>query len=319
MRNLLMATAAAWCLTAAVSAHAQDVLMTGGKTGDYYNVFAPPLVKVLDRAWVDVTVEESAGTPANMAYVKDHPLSYAIVQGNAYAGLLGSDPRYKDQFQILSSAIGSEAVLAIMNEATWRRSEGSWAAIARHASQVRFAMPPKDSGPGYTFEELQQLDPGGLGKATRVTAYNSLDEAIRAVAAGQADVTLMVQFANPDNARFKLVKDSGLHFAPVISGQMKGLEIPGGVGPAFKLCEGVQVTHDETLTTACSPILAITGASNTNADLHKVFAGVSPEDFQPHQSGFAALWHKVKVGSATAWDKAAGWADQKAAEVSDKM
>ena len=213
------------------SAGDQDVVMTGGKTGDYYLYFGPPIVKLLEKAWVDAPLRESQGTPDNMDWLVDHPLSYALLQGNVYADLSKTD-KYAGKIKILrGSGIGNETVLAVMNDRIYSRSQGSWAAVAAHAKQVRIVTASEASGPGQTLHQLMQLDPNGLGKA-EPKFLSSMDAAINAVADGQADVALMVQFANPQNPRFKLIAEKGLKIVPVLSASMKTLEIPG-VGPGI--------------------------------------------------------------------------------------
>lgn len=280
----------------------QDVVMTGGKTGDYYLYFGPPISKLLERAWVDAPVRDSKGTPDNMNWLLEHPLSYALLQGNVYAELI-KEEKYAGKIQILrGTGIGSEAVLAVMSPKIYARSGGSWGAIAAHAKQVRIVTGSEASGPGQTLRQLMRLDPTGLGLA-EPKFLDSIDAAIAAVADGQADVALIVQFANPQNPRFKLITEKGLKFAPVLSASMKGLEIPG-VGPAFTLCEGAQVAPDVKLNTACTPILVATGASNENADLKRVFAAVTEADFTPPEPTFARLWRSVLAKGGAAWDTA---------------
>ncbi len=316
-RNLLLLVAAASVSTllgtvSPASAGDPDVLMTGGKTGDYYLYFGPPIVKLLEKAWVDAPLRESQGTPDNMDWLVDHPLSYALLQGNVYADLSKSD-KYAGKIKILrGSGIGNETVLAVMSDKIYNRSQGSWAAVAAHAKQVRFVTASEASGPGQTLHQLMQLDPNGLGKA-EPKFMSSMDAAINAVADGQADVALMVQFANPQNPRFKLIAEKGLKIAPVLSASMKSLEIPG-VGPAFTLCENAQVTPDTRINTACSPILIATGASNDNGDLKRVFASVTEADFTPPEPAFAKLWKSMLSKGGAAWESAVSKASELAAK-----
>lgn len=312
-RNFLLLVAAASFSTllgasSPASADEQDVLMTGGKSGDYYLYFGPPVAKLLEKAWVDAPLRESKGTPDNMDWLVDHPLSYALLQGNVFADLSKND-KYAGKIKILrGSGIGNETVLAVMSEKIYSRSQGSWGAIAAHAKQVRIVTASEASGPGQTLRQLMRLDPNGIGKA-EPTFMDSMDAAINAVADGRADVALMVQFANPQNPRFKLIAEKGLKIAPVLAASMKGLEIPG-VGPAFTLCENAQVTPDTRINTACTPILVGTGASNDNADLKRVFASVTEADFTPPEPAFAKLWKSMLAKGGAAWDAAVSKASE---------
>ena len=301
-RRFLLAASVALAMSTPVMAQNDPaVVMTGGKGGDYYLYFAPPIVKILDRAWVDATIQTSAGTPENMDYLLTHQKSYALGQGNVVADLL-KDPKYAGKIRILpTNGLGNEVVIAIMNDKTFNRSQGSWALAAAHPTQVRFITASELSGPGRTMKELMALDPNHLGKATSVTYAPDMETAINAVADGTADVALMVQFPNPENPRFKQIATKKLHIVPVISESMKHLEIPG-VGPAFTLCAGAKVAPDTAIQTACSPILVLTGQDNDNPDLNKVFAEVKPADFTPQEPAFAGFWRGVTQMSSSAWD-----------------
>lgn len=317
MKPSILAIAAVMLACGAPSARAGDVIMSGGENGDYFQYFSPPLQKILAKAWVDAPIQASAGTPENLDYVVAHQTSYALAQGNVYAAL-ATDPKYAGKLKELSAAVGNEAVLAIVGAKTFERSKGSFTAIAQHAGAVRFALAPANSGPGFTFKQLQALDPDGLGNATRIDTFQSLDAAIEAVGKGDDDVTLMVQFANPDNARFRKVSKLRLHFVGIVLPAMRTLMLPSGKN-AFNFCPDLDVGGGQTVSTACSPILAVTGAENSNPDLATVFASVTAADFAPVDSGFAKLWKKMKTAGKVGWDAAVTKADELAKKASDSM
>jgi hypothetical protein len=62
-------------------------LLTGGERGDY-QYFAPPLSKLLQKAWADAPIAASPGAPASLAWVVGHPDSYALIQGDVLARAL---------------------------------------------------------------------------------------------------------------------------------------------------------------------------------------------------------------------------------------
>lgn len=317
---LLAATAVACMIGGQIASAGETVLMTGGSKGDYYLVFGPPVRALLSKAWVDAPIVESDGTPASMDRLLTSQDSYALGQGNVVADLM-RDPKYAGHIKTLPAAsIGSEVVVAVMDDATYQRSQGSWAAVAAHARQVRFVTSSAASGPGRTFQELQTLDPNGLGKAAAgsVTFEPNMDIALNDVSEGKANVALMVQFPNPSNPRFKFISDRKLHVVPVISGAMRGLKMPDGTS-AFTLCSGAEVGGGVTVTTACSPIVLLTGAANDNPDLDKVFHSVTEDDFKPQESSFARLWKGLRRQGSAAWDTATSAADAAAAKLADKM
>lgn len=291
-----------------------DCLLTGGEKGDYFRFFAPPIVALLERAWVDAPIAKSPGTPASLDWLTAHPTSYALAQGDIFALTAKTDQGAK--FRVVrGTGIGNEAVLAIASARIYARSQGSWGAIANHAKQVRFITGASDSGPAATFRSLQALDPANLGKGTIAYAAD-LDAAIQAVKDNRADVAFMVQFGNADNPRFKAIQEAGLKVVPVLAGAMKGLKMPDG-SPAYTLCEGVNVGAEKPLITACTPIQLVTGAANDNADLGRVFAAVTEADFTPKDTGFARFWKAMVVKASTAAYAAFDAADKIAAKVID--
>ena len=312
-RRLLMTVAAfgfGFLASAGTQALAQDkpplcttdCLLTGGEKGDYYRFFAPPVMDLLDKGWAQVPKAESPGTPASMDWVLTHQKSYFLAQGNVYADLVTNDPKYTGKFKLLSAnkGLGNEVLLAIINDGTMRRSQGSWKAIAVHAKQVRIVTSSKESGPGRTLLWMMQKDPEHLGKGSPVY-MDSVDAAIEAVATGKADVALMVQFPNPENPRFKMIAEKKLNIIGIIDESFRSLEIPGG-GPAFTICEDAAVGPNVTVTTVCTPVLVATGATNDNQDVAKDFAKVTAADFMPKDTGFAKFWKAVKVRGGDAWE-----------------
>jgi len=321
MKTTLLAAAAT---ALALPAYAQsplcngDCFLTGGQAGDYYQYFAPPIQALFPKAWVDVPTAESPGSLASIEWVATHPHSYFFAQGDIVALIAQDQPDLSSKVKIIrGSDIGNEAVLAIMNDRIWERSQGSWAAIAQHARQVRFVTAAEKSGPGTTMRALMKLDPAGLGQA-RVTYAASMDAAIDAVADGSQDVALMVQFANPENGRFQKVNNAHLHFAPVIMGKMRDLKLPDG-RPAYDLCADLDVGAAKPLTTACTPIQFGTGAANDNPDLARVFGAAPKEAFAPRQTGFMSFWRKMQVKGRAAWDSVASATDRAAEEIGKRM
>ena len=294
-----------------------DCLLTGGSKGDYFLHFAPPVRKLLEKAWVDAPIANSPGSPATMDWIKDHPNSYGFVQGNILA-IRAQDPAVNASIRIIDGdSIGDEAVLAIMNDKIFQRSQGSWAATAKHAKQVRFVTASENSGPGATFKSLMALDPDNLGKAN-VVYKPDMDQAIAAVADGTADVALMVQFANPENPRFEAIHASKLHIVPVLMPAMKNLLLPNNKR-AYEVCENVNVGEESPIDTACTPIQLITGSANDNKDLARVFGAVTKADFVPQESGFAKFWKSIKVTSTSVANSAFDKADALANAVAERF
>ena len=209
-RRMLLATVAALVLSLSTidQASAQkkpitlpcpsDCIALGGERGDYFKHYGEPVREVLSGIWADLPLAVSDGTPANMKWVAEHPESYGLAQGNVYVQLAD---QYTGKLLILrSDGIGNEAVLAIVNEDRYKRAveaghgTPSWNYISANADKARFVTSTEASGPGSTFKQLQGLlDSNGLTKASKVQYLPNIDEALKAVVDGSAQVAFMVQ------------------------------------------------------------------------------------------------------------------------------
>ncbi len=283
-------------------------LMTGGEKGDYYKYFGKPVAEVLAKvAWDDVTVSTSKGTPDNMTSVAANPGNYGLGQANVVAKLINTEP-YKGKVQIVNTqSIGQELVFLVVSPKLYERAS-FYGTIANNAANVKFVMPGKDTGPGVTFDQLTELDPR-LQKAKSVERVNSVDDAIDVVASGQAQATLVVQFANPNNDRFKIIKEKGLRIVPVRHLPMLSVKLPGGQS-AFVACGGQEVGDKEPTSGVCTPIVLMTGVANTNPKIADL-ANVPSDQFAPKDVSFAAFWKKAKAAAAKATAEAATWANEK--------
>src|SRR4029450_1370491 len=100
------------------------------------------------------------------------------------------------------------------------------------------------------------------GKAKTVTNAASADDAIREALSGDDTVSLFVQFADPDNTRFDLVRKLGGHLVPVVDRTILRQEV-GGKKVYF--AQETQVENAEwiksgrKLVTACTPVVLFTG------------------------------------------------------------
>lgn len=284
-----------------------DCLMTGGKAGDYFKYYGPPAQAALAKAWADVPIATSAGTPANMDYVLAHPGSFMLAQGNVYGMLIGEE-KYKDKFQILrAEGIGNEFVFVVVTQAVYDRVRGTWGGVLNNAAHAKFVNASRGSGPGRTFEQLQQMEPrlAAAKNVTYLTSNNSMDDALQMLVDQQAQVVLMVQAANPDNERFQFIKTNGLRIIPVRTPAMLNVQIPG-VGPAFVPCGNQNVGGKELLSGACTPILLVASASNTNTQLAKI-KSYPASDFVPPEGSFARYWKQTMAWTGTLADTLATW------------
>src|SRR4029453_12074211 len=151
----------------------------------------------------------SAGTRENMERVLADPRQLGYGQ--------------LDVFALESRQLGAEPALTIVRQDDVRecvfavtRNKGisDFGELAANAARLRFILPPAGSGSAGTFAFLRSIDADGLGKAKAISNAASTEDAIREALSADDTVSLFVQFADPDNARFDLGRNLGGIFVP---------------------------------------------------------------------------------------------------------
>jgi hypothetical protein len=141
--------------------------------------------------------------------------------------------------------------------------------VAVFAEQLKFFLPPAQSGSTGTFRFLQELDPEGLGRAQEIKLTGSADEAIRKALETRGGIAFFVQFPDAQNPRFKMIQDLGGHVVPVIDRAILAQEVDG---QRIYHAQETQVTNTRWLraspkvVTACTPLVLFTGAPETIKD-----------------------------------------------------
>ena len=263
MRELLCCIGLVAAMGAAMVTPASgNQIHTGGASGSYHTAFCPLLRQRLDSLGTVHGCSTSDGSSANIRRVVRNPAHFAFSQLDVFAlesKILGGSSR----FSIVRSGDVRECVIAV----TRNKSLTNFGELAVNAEDLRFVLPPEQSGSARTFAYLQQLDPKGLGRARRVNYSSGTDEAIRAALADNSAVTFFVQFPDPKNERFKLIKRLGGHIVPVVDGTILSQQI-GGQSVYFAQDTGIsQQPHlwnwvGKRVITACTPMILMTGNSN---------------------------------------------------------
>ncbi len=248
--------------TIGVIAHAEllraNEIHTGGENGAYHSVFCPLLQARLSEIGSDYSCETSAGTAANVERIARYPTHFAFGQLDAFAlesRAFGGSQR----FQIVRSGDVRECVFAV----TRNKALTNFGQIAVNADRLRFVLPPVDSGSARTFRFLQTLDEDGLGRARNVTNALDTDDAIRGALADNSAVTMFVQFPDPTNERFKMVRRLGGHIVPVVDKALLASKI---AGETIYYAQETNIRQDRWLrfgprvVTACTPMILFTGA-----------------------------------------------------------
>lgn len=309
----LLLLAASACMAAPAAAQ----INTGGATGAYHASFCPALSRQLKLAQFDYACVPSAGTRENIERVLANPRQLGYGQLDAYA-LETRKLKAESALTVVRQDDVRECLFAV----TRNKELTTYGALAANAAKLRFILPPGDSGSASTFQFLSAADADGLGKARNVSNAASTDEAITQALSADDTVTLFVQFADPDNARFELVRKLGGHIVPVIDRSILRQEI---AGKKIYFAQETQVENADWIksarkvVTACTPLVVFTGAPDQvkgdqarkdQEDLIRTIAALKSGALLPEESLFQRLLKRSREISAISTEKLLELSDQ---------
>ena len=233
-------------------------IFTGAEIGAYHRDFCPPLSRELGNTGATYACTTSAGTRENMERVRSNPRDIGYGQLDVFS-LESGQLSMGSALEILRQDDVKECVFAV----TRSKEINSFGELSAYASALRIFVPPLTSGSAGTFQFLRSVDRNGLGRAGRVTNSTTADEAIRAALSSDDGVAFFVQFPDPDNERFKMVRELGGHFVPVLDRAILAQTIGG---KAVYSAQETRVQNGRWLegggikvTTACVPVVVFTG------------------------------------------------------------
>lgn len=295
---------------AAATAHAAAI-NTAGETGAYHKDFCPGLEKELAAAKLDFKCTPSNGSVENIARTLADPKQIGFSQFDIYAreaAKLGSAP-----LTVIRSDIGRECLFMVTRNKTFK----TYGEVAAIAPNLRFVLPPKGSGSTATFEYLQKIDPTGLGQAKNIGYGATADDALDQVLSGEDNlVTLIVQFPDPDNARFKLIDEKSGQFIPVIDRAILRQEIGGEkvyYAQETEISSPKFLKKGETVITSCTPVTLFTGAPErvssgvdraNHQDTIRTIQALDRSVLLPREGFFSSLLKRTKELSATGVEQA---------------
>ncbi len=307
--RLFVALAAALAVLVAGSANANQI-NTGGAGGAYDASFCPALAGQLKLAQFDYRCTPSSGTRENMERVLADPRQLGYGQ--------------LDVFVLESRQMKAESALALVRQddvrecvfaVTRNKQISNFGELSAYADKLRFILPPANSGSAGTFQFLRSIDTEGLGKAKSVTNAATTEDAIREALSADDTVSLFVQFADPDNERFELVRKLGGHLVPVIDRNILRQEI--GAKKIY-FAQETQVENAQwiksarKLVTACTPLVVFTGqpdrvegeqARKDHADLVRTVSALKSGSLLPEETLFRRLVKRTRELSATSTEK----------------
>jgi len=303
-----LALAAGFALLA-LPADAAEV-NTGGPGGAYHASFCPALTEQLRLAQFDYRCTPSGGTRENMERVLADPRQLAYGQLDVFV-LESRQLKAETSFAIARQDDVRECVFAV----TRNKEVTNYGQLAAYADKVRFILPPAGSGSAGTFQFLRGIDADGLGRAKAISNAASTEDAIREALSADDTVSLFVQFADPDNARFDLVRKLGGHLVPVIDRNILRQEV-GGKKIYFAQETQVEnadwIKQGRKLVTACTPVVLFTGhpdrvqgeqAKKDHEDLLRTIGDIKPGSLMPQESLFQRLVKRTKELSAVSTEK----------------
>lgn len=230
---------------------------TGGEQGAYHRDFCPALSRELATSGATFTCTPSSGTRENMERVRANPREFGYGQLDVFSlesGQLGIGTA----LEIVRQDDSRECVFAV----TRNKDVSTYGEFAAYAATMRVFLPPAASGSAGTFQFLRSIDRNGLGRAGTVTHSSSVEEAIRAALSREDGIALFVQLPDPDNERFKMVRDLGGHFVPVIDRVILNQTIAGRQvyqAQETRVQNGRWLEGGLRVTTACMPMVLFTG------------------------------------------------------------
>ncbi|HEX5599086.1 MAG TPA: hypothetical protein VFX46_00455 [Hyphomicrobiaceae bacterium] len=283
---------------------------TGDETGTFHARFCPELVSILGQSELAYTCQASTGTSANVREVMASPSDLAYAQLDIFA-------------RELERLDGAGAIIPIRKDdarqclfaVTKRRELQSFGELSALAPELKFHLPPEDSNSSGTFKILQEIDAAGVGQAAAVQHEASAEDAIRAALASENAVAFFVEFPNPNDTRFTLVRELGGHFVPIIDREILRHHI-GGEKVYF--AQETQVSNAEWLksarkaVTACTPMVLFTGAPEKitepkarqdHEDMIATVRALRTEMLLPQESTFARILARTKELSASSAEK----------------
>lgn len=259
----VMGTAFVLACSLAVPAQAER-LLTGDKTGAYYNDIGPKVKAVLDGKLFRYTVEAGPGSGGNFDAIVSSPLVVGLGQADVYALLDAAKPglvaSVTTRVRECAFAVTKNAALAGDNPGQ------GWGNVQAVGHRLRVALPNAKSGAALTWQFIQSFNQS-LAQVGSVTNYDSTAAALDAAAKGDADIAFFVQMPDVRNAIFQKSKQLGLKWIGVGGRDMllKTVRTQRGKQQVYFIdTVPVEETYwgfgaPKTVTTACTRVVVMTG------------------------------------------------------------
>lgn len=208
----LIAVAIGCTALGANNASAQNIY-AGPQKGAYYGTLCPGLVDGLKPDGFQAKCLVTEGTLDNITKLLGDPDGLAMVQSDAFANWSLDHKADAEKLVILRDDLASEGIYFVSKDI------GDFGDLVRIITRVHLVLPPKDSGPAQTFENMKRTLPRVFGKLdpSQVTYAASVNEALQKALSEDNTVALLVQLPDPANPTFKTIVSKKGKFIPVVA------------------------------------------------------------------------------------------------------
>jgi hypothetical protein len=242
---------------------------TASRDGTYHALLCPLLLVVLSNANLQgrkCTI--SHGSPDNIDRARQNPANISYVQDDVWLRTASEQADVEKKLFPIHEEIVCEGLWMV----TKNPQLTSYDQILKSAPDITFILPPKDSGPAWTFSYLRTKD-RELSRASKFENEGSPAAVLDKVARSSSEdkvVGFFVLFPTPDNANIKrmveLVEQGRLRIIPLDRKEITYITERGLIpyrAQTFNLKSSGILKSAMTVSTACVKVGLITGRPET--------------------------------------------------------
>lgn len=183
----------------------KPTITTGAETGKYYKVGIA--MSSLLRGGMNVAT--SAGSVENMERIMSGEAQFGIVQMDAYADFIGSDPKAAEALEILGPLYEECVFIAVHKDSSIKTEDDLQDAKKKH----KIAIGEQGSGTAVTWKYMTKLEPK---YQSAVIDYSGGQRALGRIAASpEAGAVMFVTIPDLNGTLPKTALNSGLRFIKV--------------------------------------------------------------------------------------------------------
>jgi hypothetical protein len=236
----------------------------GEAGGPYHAALCPPIAAALARSRLAYSCTPSRGPRETLQRIAADPRQLGLVPLATLATEAASLGGVK-AFTRVRAGDARECLLAV----TRHPDVASTDDLAANAGKLRFLVAAKGSGGAAQLALLQQIDPGGLGRAKSVLHAETSREAVKLALSAADTVAMLSLVPSPRDPLLELIAAQGGHVVPVVSRDILRHQVEGQklyFAEEFEAVPTRWLKAGAKAVTACTPTVLVTGASERIAD-----------------------------------------------------